>query len=374
MMTSSARKHILHITMRWGDGRGGVKQFILNAAGALDEKRYKQSVLSVGPITGDSLGLDLHGPVVRRGDPVSLVAAAPRLRSSIERLSPDAVHIHCNNGLGLLYADAARRAGCVVRVVHSHNTAVEDGSVVKRLASSALIWWSASAPTCRVACSELAGSYLFGGRFFTVVHNGIDVGRFSFDSRVRRSVRFELGIDNDTLILGHIGSGIPVKNTAFIIELVRAFAERGLDARALLVGSGDEIDALREQAKEEGISERVHFVGVVADPWRYYNAMDAFLLPSFHEGLPISLIEAQANGLPCFASEAVSRESDVTGLVSFLPLDAGAKGWLKPVALAARRGAVRNATESARSCQAVTDAGFSLETLGCQLEELYEQF
>lgn len=359
--------------MRWGDGRGGVKQFIMNAASALDSERYEQSVLSVGPVTGDSLGLDLRGPVVRRGDPTSLVAAAPRLRRAIEELSPDAVHIHCNNGLGLLYADAARRAGCVVRVCHSHNTAVEDGCAVKRVASSALVRRFASAPTRRVACSEAAGSYLFRCRPFTVVRNAIDVWRFSFDPCARRDVRTALGISEGALVLGHIGSGIPVKNTAFIIELVRVLADRGLNALALLVGSGEEIDALRERARGKGIPERIRFVGVVADPWRYYSAMDAFLLPSFYEGLPISLIEAQANGLPCIASGVVSRESNVAGLVSFLSLDAGTEEWSSPVAEAARRGAKRNAADSERTSWAIADAGFSLETLGRQLEELYEQ-
>lgn len=369
----AAVKHVMHVTMRWGDGRGGVKQFIINAVGALDPERYEQSVLSVGPITGDSLGLNLRGPVVKRGDPVSLVLAAPRLRRVIERLSPDAVHIHCNNGLGLLYADAARRAGCVVRVTHSHNTAVEDGRAVKRVASSVLVRRYASAPTRRVACSGVAGAYLFGDRSFTVVRNGIDVRRFSFDPRTRRDVRAGLGIGERTLVLGHVGSGIPVKNTAFIIDLVRVLADRGLDICALLVGSGEEIGTLGARARDKGVSERIHFAGVVADPWRYYSAMDVLLLPSFYEGLPISLIEAQANGLPCIASDVVSRESNVARLVLYLPLNAGAEGWADPVVEAARRGAARGASDSERSCRMVVDAGFSLETLGRQLEDLYEQ-
>lgn len=370
-MGNGTRRSILHITMRWGEGRGGVKQFILNAVDALDSERYGQSVLSVGPVTGDNLGLDLHGPVVGRGDPVSLVAAASRLRRVIEEMSPDVVHVHCNNGLGLLYADAACRAGCVVRVVHSHNTAVEDGCAAKRAASSALVRRFASAPTRRVACSEAAGVYLFDDRPFTVVRNGVDARRFSFDPCARRDIRVELGISDGALVLGHVGSGIPVKNTAFVIELVRTLVDRGLDFHALLVGSGEEIDALQAQASDAGVFDRVHFAGVVADSWRYYSAMDAFLLPSFYEGLPISLIEAQANGLPCIASGVVSRESDVAGLVSFLPLGAGTEGWAEPVAEAARKGAARGGGGSAESCRAVIDAGFSLETLGCQLKDLY---
>ena len=206
MSDNGSKTRVLHITMRWGEGRGGVKQFILNAVNALDSERYEQSVLSVGPVTGGDLGLDLHGPVVTRGDSLSLVLAAPRLERAIRSLTPDAVHIHCNNGLGMLYAEAARRAGCVVRVCHSHNTAVEDGCAVKRIANSVLKRRFSSAPTLRVACSELAGAYLFGDEPFEVVRNGIDVESFAFDPCARRDVRSRYGIDDnaswDTLARG----------------------------------------------------------------------------------------------------------------------------------------------------------------------------
>ncbi|WP_304338926.1 glycosyltransferase [Collinsella tanakaei] len=371
MSDNGSKTRVLHITMRWGEGRGGVKQFILNAVNALDSERYEQSVLSVGPVTGGDLGLDLHGPVVTRGDSLSLVLAAPRLERAIRSLTPDAVHIHCNNGLGMLYAEAARRAGCVVRVCHSHNTAVEDGCAVKRIANSVLKRRFSSAPTLRVACSELAGAYLFGDEPFEVVRNGIDVESFAFDPCARRDVRSRYGIDDNAMVLGHVGSGIPVKNTGFIIDLVRVLVDRGVNAHALLVGSGEEIVALHNHSIDSGVSERIHFAGTVGDSWRYYSAMDAFILPSFYEGLPISLIEAQANGLPCVASEVVSRESDVSGLVSFLPLSAGVEGWSERIASTAKKGSVRDGSDSANYCRAVIHAGFSLQTLGHQLEELY---
>lgn len=371
MSDNGVKMHILHITMRWGDGRGGVKQFILNASNSLGSELYEQSVLSVGPVTGGDLGLDLHGPVVKRGDPLSLVLAAPRLERTIRRLAPDAVHIHCNNGLGLLYAAAARRAGCVVRVCHSHNTAVEDGCVVKRITSSMLKRCFSSAPTQRVACSELAGAYLFGGQQFTVVRNGIDVERFAFDPDARRDIRAQYGIDDNAMVLGHIGSGIPVKNAGFIIDLVHVLVGRGKDVHVLLVGSGEEIDALHNRAIDGGVSERVHFAGTVTDSWRYYSAMDAFLLPSFYEGLPISLIEAQANGLPCVASDAVSAESNAAGLVNFLSLASPLQEWGIKVLKAASRGASRSAEDSHNAQHVLSQAGFSLETLRTQLEALY---
>lgn len=372
MSDNEMKLRILHITMRWGEGRGGVKQFILNAVKSLDSERFEQSVLSVGPIAGGDLGLDLHGPVVRRGDPLSLVLAAPRLELAIRRLTPDAVHIHCNNGLGLLYSAAARRAGCVVRVCHSHNTAVEGGRVVKRAASSILKRCFSFAPTQRVACSNLAGAYLFGGQKFTVVRNGIDVEKFAFDPNARRDIRSRYGIDGNAMVLGHVGSGIPVKNTGFIIDLVRVLVDRGVNAHALLVGSGEEIVALHNHSIDRGVSERIHFAGTVDDSWRYYSAMDAFLLPSFYEGLPISLIEAQANGLPCVASDVVSRESNVAGIVTYLPLD-DVELWTDTV-LGDFTGEANRGQTSAGASSAICSAGYSLDALGGQLSCLYRGF
>lgn len=370
MVDRVLKKKVLHITMRWGEGRGGVKQFILNAADALDTAHYDHSVLSVGPITGADLGLNLYGPVVKRGDPVSLVRAFPRLVSAIKGIAPDAVHIHCNNGLGLLYAEAARCAGCAVRVVHSHSTAVEDGCAVKRIMSSMLKERFASAPTQRVACSELAGAYLFGGHSFTVVRNGIDVNRFAFDPCTRQDIRSRYRIDDDAIVLGHIGSGIPVKNTGFIIDLVNRLFQRGIDVHALLVGSGEESESLQKRVNDVWLSERVHFAGVVADPWRYYSAMDVFVLPSFYEGLPISLIEAQSNGLSCIASDAVSRESNAAGMISFLPLD-DVEQWAGAVLRDHFKESER-AYDSESGSSAICSAGYSLDNLAGQLMHIYD--
>ncbi len=371
MPDDRGRTKVLHVTMKWGDGRGGVKQFILNAAEALDVERYEQFVLPVGPVTGSYLGLDVRSPAAENDDPVALATVCGKLSAAFLELDPDVVHIHCNNGLGLLYAYVARQAHCAVRVVHSHSTAVGDGRVAKRFASSALARTFSAAPTARVACSEAAGRHLFGRRSFEVVRNGINVRRFSFDLRARDDLRSKLGISRDALVLGHVGSGIPVKNAALVIDVVEALGAQDIDVYALLVGTGEEIDALRERAASRGLSERVRFLGVVSDVWRCYSAMDAFLLPSFYEGLPLSLVEAQANGLPCIASDVVSRESDIAGFVSFLSLEVGAKGWARAALEAARRGIGRDETISAASRSAIVRSGFSLETLGEQLEGLY---
>lgn len=373
---NSAAKHVLHVVMRWGEGRGGVKQFIRNAMDALPEDEYEQKILAIGAITGPDQGFPLIGSVVERGRSVDLLFAHGALEEKLKAINPDIVHIHCNNGLGYLYADAAMRAGCPVRIVHSHNTSTGGKGTLTRIVSSVLLHLFEDAPTERVACSRAAGDFLFGSQDFHEIRNGIDVSRFKFNKQARDEIRKNLHIAKNSIVLGHIGSGIPVKNTSFIIEILEQMRKRGgADGHVLLVGTGEEINSLRDRVDELRLNDRVHFVGTVSDPWRYYNAMDLFLLPSLYEGLPISLIEAQTSGLYCVASASISRDSDITGLVSYLPIeDEGAhRVWVERIDELAKEGLddYERTVRSIASADAASAAGYDLASLRKVLVSLY---
>ena len=174
------------------------------------------------------------------------------------------------------------------------------------------------------ACGQDAGNWLFPGRPFTVMNNAVDTSAFAFDADARSASRAALGIRGDAMVLGHVGSFTPRKNHGFLLEVFALVRAKEPNAQLLCVGGGPELAAIREKAKALGVLDGVCFYGETADTAPMYQAMDAFLLPSFSEGLPFTLIEAQAAGLPCFASAQVTREADMTGLVRFLPLDANA--------------------------------------------------
>lgn len=366
----SEAKKVLHVTMRWGCGVGGVKRFIHNAVEALPKDEYRQVVASLGPITGDSQGLTVLGPVIQGGAPFGKLGMHDMVRFFKEE-SPDIVHIHCNNGVGLLCAEAARRAKRVVRVVHSHNSSLGSDEIWKRAGDAALKLLYSSSPTARVACSKVAGNWLFGSKPYMVIRNGIDLERFAFSSEQRTSVRKELSIPEESLVIGLVGAGIPVKNTSFAIELLARFRGDGRDAHLVLLGEGEESEALIHRASGLGVVPWTHFTGTVSDAWRYYNAMDCLVMPSFYEGLPISLIEAQANGLNCVVSDTVSREADVAGVVSYLSLD-DFPSWADCVSRAVSKGHLRCAKDSQLAVTQIKRAGYSIESLGSQLRALYE--
>lgn len=364
-------KRVLHIVMRWGEGRGGVKQFIRNTMDALPGDRYEQKVLSVGPITSDCQGFPLFGPVVEHGGAFSLLVAYASLRNKLSEIGPDIVHIHCNNGLGFLYAAAAKHSGCRIRIVHSHSTSLGDDGFAKRIINVLLMLGFNRSASERVACSQSAGEFLFSKRPFEIVKNGIDLGRFRFDSSVREEIRKRFGIKHNALVLGHVGSGIPVKNTSLIVDIVNELTARNVEVHAFLIGTGPEIRRLQERVEEYDLNAQVHFIGFVSDVWRYYSAMDMFMLPSFYEGLPICLIEAQANGLPCVVSNSVSKDANITGLISNLSLEDDLSVWVDLVlSLASRQDSTRLEQSEISACK-LTAAGFSLATLCDQLDAIY---
>lgn len=230
------------------------------------------------------------------------------------------VHSHINT-LSVFPLRAAKRAGVPVRIAHSHSTAGK-GEVAKNMMKAGLKHFSNVYPTHRMACSRYAGEWLFGrGAEFEVLYNAIDLSRFAFNAEARARARADLGLVGGQLAVGHVGRFVPQKNHRFLIGAFAELARRRPDAVLLLVGSGEAEVLAESWAAERGVAGRVRFLGQRDDVDRLYQAFDAFALPSLYEGLGLVGVEAQRAGLPCFLSDSITREVDVTGTVRFLPIE-----------------------------------------------------
>lgn len=171
------------------------------------------------------------------------------------------------------------------------------------------------------ACSEKAGKMLFPHKEFVVLRNAIDIQRFTYNESIASEVREEFSLGN-TFVLGTVGTIKEVKNPLGMIEIFREVSKYKPDSKLLWVGRDEGMQKDAEtRLKELGLVDRVFFTGPRSDVNRLMQAMDCFLLPSLSEGIPVVLIEAQAAGLACYASEAVSRETNITGLCHYLPLN-----------------------------------------------------
>lgn len=287
------------------------------------------------------------------------------LRNLIRNNRYDAVHIHGNSHTTVLELTAAKAAGCVVRMVHAHNTTCAHVVVHKLLTPL-------FKPLCShgLACGEAAGRFMFGNKPFTVVNNGVDTEKFAFCAKKRNAIRKQYGFEGRKVI-GHVGYFSEVKNHRWIIEVFRSLLEKDKDYRLLLIGDGELRGEIEEKAKDYGILGNITFTGNINNVDELLNAMDLVLMPSLFEGLPLTLIEQQANGLQCVCSDAITTEADKTGNLRFVSLDKTAKEWASEV-----ESFLKTDDRELRSriaIERIREAGYSIQEEAEKLRSLYER-
>ena len=288
------------------------------------------------------------------------------LRKLIKENQYDIVHVHGNSHTTVLDLSAARAAGCVVCMCHAHNTACDHAAVHFLLTPIFNMLCNG-----RIACGEKAGKFMFGNKTFHVLNNGVDTKRFEFDEKKRLAIRKQLDWGNDTKVIGHVGYFKAVKNHRFIIDVFLDLYRRDCSYRLLLIGDGLLRNEIERRLEKEGLIEAVHFAGNIDNVDEYLNAFDLVLMPSLYEGLPLALIEQQANGLQCVVSDTITQEVDKTGNVTFLPLSQPARVWADTI------DSIKAYSErKERSKQAILDiksAGYSIYEEASTLKKIYRE-
>ena len=229
--------------------------------------------------------------------------------------------VHSNiNTLSVFPLSAAKKIGVPVRIAHSHST-MGKGEFAKNAMKLVLRPLANVYPTVRFACSRYAGKWLFGKNAdFTVIPNAIELDKFRFNAETRKQTRRELGISDDTFLIGHVGRFMPQKNQSFLVDVLAGLLPKRPDVMLAFVGDGPDRTAVQQHVEELGIADHVLFLGQRSDVNRLYQAFDVFCLPSLYEGLCVVGIEAQRAGLPCLFSDTITREVDVTGASRFMPI------------------------------------------------------
>lgn len=268
----------------------------------------------------------------------------------------------------------AKEMGVPVRIAHAHNRPV--GFDVKSVFREYFRMRLPKYVTHMFACGEEAGDWLFGKKNRSKViqqRNAIDTSLYRYDADLARTVRAEFGVtDPNTLVVGHVGRFFPQKNHDFLIDIFQALHQRQSNSVLWLVGGGELHDELKNQIRAKvdklGLHDAVRFFGVRSDVNRIMQGMDCFILPSLYEGLPVTMVEAQASGLPCVISDRVPAQCDVTGTVAIVPLHDEPDQWSETVLQHVRKLISRN---RAIGADAVTEAGFDITANARWLEQFY---
>lgn len=351
-----------------GSEKGGMSLFAVNLLKLLDPEKFEVTFLS-------RVEHPYFEDVIRQyGGKIACIASRNRHplkhRADLNRIMRegkfDVCHIHLASASNIEPLIAAKKAGIPLVMAHSHCSGLNTGKVgqlLHRLNAPKIQKYS----DLRLACSGLAGEFLYAGADFQVVNNSIDLSRFAYSPEKRETMRRELNVENK-FVVGHVGRISAEKNPNFLLETFAEIKKREPESVLLYVGDGPLKQETAEYAAKLGIREAVIFAGQVSNPEDYLCAMDSFLLPSRYEGLGFVLIEAVCTGLRCFASDVVPKEAQVCGRVALFSLSDD-KGKLGERILESRE----NPSERRGYSEELAKLGYDAASLKQRIEAIYTQ-
>lgn len=313
---------------------GGLENVAMNIIRYSDKQKYSIDYLVYGdavePLEAEVEALGgrvFHIPYPHKGS----AKYVREMKRVMREYGPyDVVHAHSLFNSGFVMK-AAYEMGISIRISHGHsdrrNVKVKFPRDMYNRYMRFLINRYA---TKRFACSEGAGKYLYGSAYNSdvyIVKNGVDAEKFRFDPEKRNVIKQEFGWENN-LIVGHIGRLAEVKNQKKIIDVFYHAYQRDNSLRLLIAGDGELKDALQRQIDSLGLAEVAKLAGTRRDVPALLSAFDVYMMPSFYEGVSISLIEAQASGVHCMvSSNAASAETRLTDCLNILELSDSDEVW-----------------------------------------------
>lgn len=346
-------------------GRGGLETMLMNYYRHIDRRKVQFDFLVHRDFKADydeeiqSLGGKIyHAPRLipwsrsYRGKLKDFLNAHPEYKI---------VHVH-QDCLSSVALQCAKECGVPVRIAHSHNSNQDKNLrfIIKKYYMKQIPEFA----TDLFACSKKAGDWMFCGKGYDILANAIDLKNYTYNKNIAQRSRNKFGITNE-LVVGHVGRFRKQKNHMFLLDVMTEIVKNIPEAKLLLVGDGEEFPSVKEKAQQLGIERNVIFAGNRSDVNEIMQAMDVFVFPSLYEGLPVTMIEAQASGLHCVISDKVPEECIVTtGLVTVKSLTDSAKDWAEHILKQAKL------PRENKICE-IKESGYDISTAAQWLEEFY---
>lgn len=354
-------KKILIVGMT--DFPGGLERYIYNYCNVIDRTKYHIYILNEcdGKIAYEEqlnqLGATIVKVIRRKANCINHYFGLIKL---FKQYKFDVVYY---NTLDLANVDVLMLAPffnrAVIRMVHAHNS---QGAAkgLRRLLMRVHQQLLPLLAERRLACSIIAGKWMYAGKSFEVINNGIDLAKFILDAKKKMEMLQKLNLQGKR-IYGTVGRLGMQKNPTFCVEIMKHISNIEPNSVFLHIGDGPMREEMEKLIRENDLQDKYLLVGKIDDVEDYYQVMDMFILPSIYEGLPFVLIEAQAMGIPCLVTDndCVCKETDLgIGLVQFMTLESGAENWAKKVVSMP----VINDTDRYMFNKKVDDANFGLNT------------
>lgn len=280
-----------------------------------------------------------------------------QLTKILEAEKYDIIHDHsgfkawCN-------LSVAKKCGVKSRIAHSHQAFMTESFIGRIIRKVSTILTKLYATTL-FACGNDAAKWMWGEKAFRknkvyIMKNAVFADKFSFSAAKRDELRKELGLENK-FVIGNVARITYQKNQEFLVDAFAEIKKTRNDAVLLLVGRGDAEEKIKKQVSDLGLNDSVVFTGVRNDVPDLLNVMDVFVLPSRFEGLPVTLIEIQANGLPGVISDAVTKEMNFSEDLKFLPLSESFEEWAKVISSNGRKESVNTVENTSYDLKLATE-------------------
>lgn len=317
------------------NNKGGIETFIFNNYAHIDHNKIQFDFVKMfeGKMPYEEEILSMGGRIFEFfpcGYTQSISQNRKQWMEFYDKVKPDVIHYNTIALTSLRALYFAKKSGVKHIYVHAHPNRYYEGMSLKNRFSCEinrhLVYLYAD--KC-LACSEQAGKWMYS-KDFQVIPNAIDTERFAFNESKRNKIRRELDIENK-IVICNVGNLSDVKNQTFLLDIALELKKKW-NIAILLLGTGSKENLLKEKAKRLGISREIFFLGNVENVEEYLSASDLFVFPSKSEGFGIVLLEAQANGLQCFASDKViPKATNAADGITFLPLDNNASFWAEKI-------------------------------------------
>ena len=321
---------VLHVVTHMN--RGGLETMIMNYYRNIDRSKVQFDFLTHREYDGDYGeeikqlgGIIYHLPLL---NPFSITYRMELKKFFINHSEYKIIHVH-QDCMSSIILKVAKECGVKVRIAHSHNISQD-----KNLKYPIKMFYRKLIPqyaTHLMACGTEAGNWMFNGRKYKILNNAIDSRKYVYNLKVRESIRKEFRINRDELVIGHVGRFSTQKNHMYLVEIFERLSKK-IPAKLILVGDGDLRKSIEDKVKALNLEDKVIFTGVRSDVENLLQAMDVFVFPSLYEGLPVTIVEAQAAGLPCVISANIPKECIITkGLVKRVKLSKSVEKWVMTI-------------------------------------------
>ena len=324
-------------------GVGGVTNMMINIQSHIDRSKVnfdylvyhdrkeplEEKVLEMG---SKKLVASVDNIPVR---PLRRLLRINKIREVCKKNHVKILHYNADSAADMTNIIGAKLGGVKYITIHSHNAGFGTAGIGVKLASALLKPLIPLICDNYWACSDLAARFLFPKSVikagnYEVIPNGIELNKYAYNSDVRKVMRKRLGVE-EKFVIGNVGRFSAQKNHTFLIDIFNKVQQRNSNTVLLLFGVGELMEMIKTKVRDLGIEDKVIFYGVSNEMEKMWQAMDVFVMPSLHEGLPVTGVEAQASGLPCVFADTITKEIGLTDNCQFLSLNDSEERWIETI-------------------------------------------